>query len=86
MFDLIILIIIDIAFKVLFNNLLESFCLSIGLKIKAIESLLFIPNFTINVVKNYKVKVVLLSITNSSSSLWLLMISRIIISTRSFIE
>ncbi len=34
MFNLIILVIIDIASEVLFNSLIESFYLSIGLKIK----------------------------------------------------
>ncbi len=33
-FDLIVLIIINITFKILFNNLIESFYLSIDLKIK----------------------------------------------------
>ena len=34
-FNLIILIVVDIIFKILFNNLVESFCLPIGLKIKS---------------------------------------------------
>ncbi len=34
MFDLIILIIVDIASEVLFDNLIESFYLSIGLRMK----------------------------------------------------
>ncbi len=34
MFDLVILIVIDIVSKVLFNSLIESFCLFIGLRVK----------------------------------------------------
>ena len=34
MFDLVILVIVDIIFEVLFNSLIELFCLFIGLKIK----------------------------------------------------
>ncbi len=34
MFDPIILVVVDIAFEVLFNSLVESFYLSIGLRIK----------------------------------------------------
>ncbi len=35
MSDLVILIIVDIVSKILFNGLVESFCLSIDLKIKS---------------------------------------------------
>ncbi len=35
MFDPVILIVIDITSEILFNNLVESFCLSIDLKIKS---------------------------------------------------
>ena len=34
MFDLVILVVINIVFEVLFNSLVESFCLSIGLGMK----------------------------------------------------
>ncbi len=38
-FDPIVLIVIDIIFKILFNNLIESFYLFIGLKIKGYKKL-----------------------------------------------
>ncbi len=39
MFDLIILVAVDIVSKVLFNSLIESFCLSIGLRVKGCKKL-----------------------------------------------
>ena len=42
-FDLIILIVVDIAFKVLFNSLIESFYLFIGLRMKRYKK--FIVHF-----------------------------------------
>ncbi len=35
MFDLVVLVVIDIVFEILFNSLIESFYLFIGLKIKS---------------------------------------------------
>ena len=35
MFNLVVLVIVDITFKILFNSLIESFYLSIDLKIKS---------------------------------------------------
>ena len=70
MFDPVILIVIDITSEILFNNLVESFYLSIDLKIKkTVESLLFISNFIINIIKNRKTKVVFLFVINSSNNL-----------------
>ncbi len=45
MFNLIVLIVVDITFKVLFNNLVESFYLSIGLKIKNCRKLIVHSKF-----------------------------------------
>ena len=39
MFDLVILVVVDIAFKILFNSLIESFYLSVGLNIKSYKKI-----------------------------------------------
>ncbi len=45
MSDPIILIIVDITFQILFNNLIESFYLSIGLKMKDYRKLVVYSEF-----------------------------------------
>ena len=45
MFNLIILIVVDIISKVLFNSLIESFCLSIGLEVKGYKKFVIHSKF-----------------------------------------
>ncbi len=45
MFDLIVLIVVDITSEILFNNLIESFYLSIDLKVKNYRKLIVYSEF-----------------------------------------
>ena len=45
MFDLVILVVVDIVSKVLFNSLVESFYLFIGLKIKSCKKFIIHSEF-----------------------------------------
>ncbi len=45
MFDPVILIVVDIAFEILFNSLIKSFYLSIGLRVKSYKKLVVYSEF-----------------------------------------